>query len=34
VYSVFLATTNPETAFPHPNIDFRFNTLLEFAKSL
>ena len=34
VYSVFLATTNPETAFPHPNIDFRFNTLLEFSKSL
>ena len=34
VYSVFLATTNPETAYPHPNIDFRFNSILDFAKAL
>lgn len=32
--TVFLATTNPETAYPHPNIDFRFNNLLEFATAL
>lgn len=32
--TVFLATTNPETAFPHPAIDFRFNSLLEFAENI
>ena len=31
---VYLATTNPEVSFPHPYIDFRFNTLFEFALSL
>jgi HAD superfamily hydrolase (TIGR01662 family) len=30
--TVFLATTNPETPFPHPSIDARFNSLIEFAK--
>ena len=34
ISTVFLATTNPETAFPHPAIDFRFNNLLSFAKAL
>ncbi len=34
VYSVFAATTNPETPFPHPDIDLRFNSLPEFANSL
>ena len=34
VTSIFAATTNPETAFPHPFIDIRFNTLLEFAEAL
>ena len=34
VASVFAATTNPETAFPHPFINMRFNTLLEFAEAL
>ncbi len=32
--TVFLATTNPETGFPHPAIDLRFNSLIEFAKAL
>jgi len=32
--SVFLATTNPDTPSPHPDIDLRFNDLLEFANRL
>jgi len=32
--TVYLATTNPEVSFTHPDIDFRFNTLFEFATSL
>jgi len=32
--TVYLATTNPEVSFTHPNIDFRFNTLFEFATAL
>lgn len=31
LHTVFLATTHPETSFPDPSIDFRFNHLLEFA---
>jgi histidinol phosphatase-like enzyme len=34
MHSVFLATTHPEIEFPHPNIDFRFNSLIEFANAL
>ena len=34
IYSVFIATTNPETPFPHPDIDLRFPTLVDFANSL
>ena len=34
MYSVFIASTNPETAFPHPLIDARFNSLLEFAETI
>lgn len=34
MHTVFLATTNPEVPFPHPDIDFRFNSLIEFAKAL
>jgi D-glycero-alpha-D-manno-heptose 1-phosphate guanylyltransferase len=33
MYSVFIATTHPETPFPHPNIDLRFNSLADFAKA-
>ena len=29
--TVFIASTNPETAFPHEQIDERFNSLYEFA---
>ena len=31
INTVFVATTNPETAFPHEAIDFRFEDLLDFA---
>lgn len=34
MFSVFLATTHPEIEFPHPNIDFRFNSLIDFANAL
>lgn len=34
MHTIFLATTHPETVFPHPDIDLRFNSLLEFAKAL
>jgi D-glycero-D-manno-heptose 1,7-bisphosphate phosphatase/D-glycero-alpha-D-manno-heptose 1-phosphate guanylyltransferase len=32
--TVFLATTHPEVAFPDPQIDLRYNNLLEFAKAV
>jgi len=34
MHTVFLATTNPETAFPHELIDARFDDLLQFAEAL
>jgi hypothetical protein len=34
MYSVYIASTHPETPFPHPNIDLRFNSLSDFAKAL
>jgi histidinol phosphatase-like enzyme len=34
MYTVFLATTHPETLFPHPDMDARFDSLSEFANSL
>lgn len=34
IYTVFLATTNPEVLFPHPAIDFRFNSLIAFAENI
>ena len=34
MYTVFIATTNPETDFPHPNIDLRFDLLEDFVKAL
>jgi hypothetical protein len=34
MYTVFIATTNPETPFPHPDIDLRFDLLEDFAKAL
>lgn len=34
INTVFVATTNPETPFPHTSIDFRFTDLLAFAKAL
>lgn len=32
VHTVFAATTNPDVPFPHPLIDIRVNSLLEFAE--
>ncbi len=34
MYTVFLATTNPDQAYPHHDIDLRFNNLAEFAAAL
>jgi D-glycero-alpha-D-manno-heptose 1-phosphate guanylyltransferase len=34
MYTVFIASTNPETPFPHPDIDLRFDSLTDFAKAL
>ncbi len=34
IYTVFLATTHPEVEFPNPQIDLRFNNLLEFAQAV
>lgn len=34
MHTVYLATTHPETAFPHPDIDLRFNSLFEFAQAI
>jgi D-glycero-D-manno-heptose 1,7-bisphosphate phosphatase len=34
IHTVYLATTHPETAFPHPDIDLRFTSLPEFAAAL
>jgi D-glycero-alpha-D-manno-heptose 1-phosphate guanylyltransferase len=34
IYTVYMATTHPETAFPHPDIDLRFDSLPDFAKAL
>lgn len=31
MFTVFLATTNPEVPFPHADIDLRFDSLKEFA---
>lgn len=33
-HTVFLATTNPETPFPHPLVDERFNSLAAYATHL
>ncbi|SJZ93421.1 D-glycero-alpha-D-manno-heptose-1,7-bisphosphate 7-phosphatase [Sediminibacterium ginsengisoli] len=33
-FTVYLATTHPETPDPHPLIDARFNNLLDFAKAV
>jgi len=31
MYSVYIASTHPQTPFPHPDIDLRFNSLSDFA---
>jgi histidinol-phosphate phosphatase family protein len=34
IYTIFVATTNPDIPFPHPDIDLRFDSLAHFAKAL
>jgi histidinol-phosphate phosphatase family protein len=34
MFTVYVATTNPETSFPHQDIDLRFDSLAHFAASL
>jgi len=34
IYTIFVATTNPDTAFPHIDIDNRFGSLPDFVKAL
>ncbi|MCU0336502.1 MAG: HAD family hydrolase [Sediminibacterium sp.] len=34
MHTVYVATTHPDTPFPHPDIDGRWNSLPEFAKAL
>ena len=34
MFTVFLATTHPETTFPNQLIDFRFDSLTDFVKAL
>lgn len=31
IYTIYVATTNPEVPSPHPDIDLRFNALIEVA---
>ena len=34
LFTAFIATTHPEIELPHPDIDFRFHSLIDFAKAL
>jgi hypothetical protein len=34
LYSIFIATTDPEFPFPDPDTDLRFDSLADFANSL
>lgn len=34
MYTVYIASTNPEAPFPHPDVDLRYPSLFEFANSL
>ena len=34
MHAIFLHTTQPDLALPHPSIDYAFNDLLNFARSL
>lgn len=34
MHTIFIASTNPEIPFPHPDIDLRFDSLAHFAKAL
>lgn len=34
MFTVFIASTNPELTLPHPNIDLRFDSLFDFAGAI
>ena len=34
MYTIFITTTNPDTPFPHLDIDAQFSSLLTFAEAL
>lgn len=34
ILTIYLATTNPEVPFPHPDVDYRFNDLFSVAKHI
>ncbi len=34
MYTVYIASTNPEAPFPHPDVDLRYDSLADFADSL
>ena len=34
MYTVFITSTNPQQAYPHPDIDLIFPSLLSFAEAL
>lgn len=34
MFTVFVASTNPEVPFPHPDVDLRFDSLQQFAQAL
>lgn len=34
MYTIYIATTNPEAPFPHPDVDLRYDLLADFANSL
>jgi histidinol phosphatase-like enzyme len=34
MFTVYIASTNPDQPFPHPDIDLKFTSLLAFAEAL
>lgn len=34
IYTIYIASTHPQTPFPHPDIDLRFDSLSDFVKAL
>jgi len=34
MFTIFIASTNPEVPFPHPDVDLRFDSLFDFGNAL